>query len=151
MQSRLRKYYYRLLFPAGGVSVIVLGCRALGLINPLPLLHDIWLSAAVFILACIPSVAGPIMLRAVFAHRMREANRTPEEDFYRFQKRLIWMMLPAVYLASMTGLAELPRFFHAGILLSALYAAYYQYPSQRRIASDQRVFRVDHGLHACQN
>ena len=151
MQSRLKKYYYRSLLPAVGMIVVVLGGRAIQLISPVSLLHEKSWTAGLFVLTFVSAVAGPVVLRAVFAYRMRAARYTPSRDFYRFQKRLIQMTLPAVYLASIVCLAELPRFWQAGIILSALYAVYYQYPSERRIASDQRVFRVEYGIHTFEN
>ena len=151
MQARLKKYYYRSLLPAVGVIAVVLGGRALQVIGPVPLLHEKFWTAGVFVLTLVSAVAGPVALRAVFAHLMRGALYTPSKDFYRFQKCLIQMTLPAVYLISIVCLVELPRFWQAGIILSALYAVYYQYPSERRIASDQRVFRVEYGNHPCEN
>jgi hypothetical protein len=46
------------------------------------------------------------------------------------------------YLALPACLFELPKFHFTGTVLMALYAAYYYYPSKKRVDFDRRIFRV---------
>ena len=94
--------------------------------------------------AVVLAMAVPVFLRATFAHRVRSLRRVSGEDFYLLQRRQIGAALTATYLIPVVCLVELPAFYQAGIVLAALYAAYYQFPSARRIAFDRRIFRVDH-------
>jgi hypothetical protein len=146
MQTRLKKYYFCLLLPSIVIITALLTARALDLIEPLRLMHGQILARVIFILAIILSVAAPVLLRTLFAHRMRLSIRTPPDELYRLQQRLIGVALLSPYLILVTCLVDLPRFYHAGVVLSALYAGYYYYPSPRRIAFDQRIFRVSHGF-----
>ena len=146
MQNRLKKYYFYLLLPSIVIIAAILTARALDLIEPLRLMNGQVLARVIFILAIILSVAAPVFLRTLFAHRMRLAMRTPPDAFFRLQQRLIGVALLTPYLILVTCLVDFPRFYHAGVVLSALYAGYYYYPSPRRIAFDQRIFRVSHGF-----
>jgi hypothetical protein len=146
LQTRLKKYYFCLLLPPIVIVAAVLTARALDLIVPLHLAHGQVVARALFILAIILAVAAPVLLRTLFAHRMRRATRTPQAEWFRLQQRLIGVALLTPYLILVTCLVDLPRLYHAGVILSALYAGYYHYPSVRRITFDQRIFRVDHGF-----
>jgi len=146
MQNRLKKYYYCFLLPSIGIIAAILTARALDLIEPLRLIHGQVLARVIFILAIILSVAAPVVLRTLFAHRMRLSVGTPPDAFFRFQQRLIGAALLTPYLILVTCLVYLPRFYHAGVILAALYAGYYHYPSERRIAFDRRIFKVSHGF-----
>jgi hypothetical protein len=146
MQTRLKKFYYRLLLPPAVIIAATLTAQALDLIVPLHLAHGQVVARALFILAIILAVAAPVLLRTLFAHRMRLATRTPQAEWFRLQQRLIGVALLTPYLILIASLVDLPRFYHAGVILSALYAGYYYYPSPRRIAFDQRIFRVSHGF-----
>lgn len=77
---------------------------------------------------------------------MRFAKSTPSTELFRLQKWLIGATLLTTYLVPITCLVEVPRFYHAGVVLAALYAGYYGYPSTQRVAFDQRIFRVDHDI-----
>ncbi|MCB2149590.1 MAG: hypothetical protein KQI81_24125 [Deltaproteobacteria bacterium] len=146
MQTRLKKYYFCLLLPSMVIIAAILTARALDLIVPLRVIHGQVLARVIFILAIILSVAAPVFLRTLFAYRMRLSVSTPPDAFFRFQQRLIGAALLTPYLILVTCLVDFPRFYHAGVILSALYAGYYYYPSPRRIAFDQRIFRISHGF-----
>ncbi len=146
MQTRLKKYYFCLLLPSIVIIAAILTARALDLIEPLRLMHGQVLARVIFVLAIILSVAAPVLVRTLFAHRMRLSVGTAPDAFFRFQQRLIGAALLTPYLILVTCLVDIPRFYHAGVILSALYAGYYYYPSPRRIAFDQRIFRVSHGF-----
>lgn len=142
MQIRLRKFYFRILLPPVAGLAVLLALRAGHLIHPVDFDRGRQLAPGLFLLAVVLAVAAPVYLRASFAHRMRKARQTPSADFYRFQQRLIGISLTSAYLLPVAGLVQLPPFYQSGVVLAALYAIYYQYPSLRRMAFDRRLFRV---------
>ncbi|GAB6904911.1 conserved membrane hypothetical protein [Desulfosarcina cetonica] len=142
MQIRLRKFYFRILLPPVAGLAVLLALRAGHLIQPVDLDRGRQLAPWLFLLAIVLAVAAPVYLRASFAHRMRKAHQTPSSDFYGFQRRLIGISLASVYLLPVIGLVQLSQFYQSGVVLAALYAIYYQYPSLRRLAFDRRLFRV---------
>lgn len=145
MYNRLRKTYFILLAPA------VAGFAAACLLRPfsasvaLPEQGMAIVAPAVFILAAIFAVAGPVFYRAAFAHRQRGCTKVPLAALYRFERNLIAMALMTSYLALSGFVLQLPHFHLAATLLMALYGIYYYYPSQQRIAFDLKLFRTANG------
>lgn len=142
MASGLKTVYYRWLLPPLGCTAILLAARAGDWVEPMGVDLWRWLGPWLFLAAIVLAVAAPVALRTHFAHRMRKARHTPPVDFDRLQRRLIRFTLGAVYLVPIVCLVDLPVFYHAGVVLAALYAVYYQFPSDRRIDFDRRIFRV---------
>ena len=95
-----------------------------------------------FILGGIFSLAAPIFYRTLFAHKMRRQKSTPLAVWLKFERNLILIALVTPYLALAAHLLSLPRFYLAGTILMGLYAIYYFYPSQKRMAFEKQIFRV---------
>ena len=146
MRIRLKRYYCRWLLPCAATVAALVIAGHLHLIHSLRLDVAHRLAPLLFVAAVVLAVAVPVFLRASFAHRVRTLRRVSGEDFYLLQRRQIGTALTATYLIPVACLVELPAFYQAGIVLAALYAAYYQFPSARRIAFDRRIFRVDHAV-----
>jgi hypothetical protein len=142
MMQQLKLSYQRQLLPSLVIAAGVLIARA-----ALPAGVSAWTEAPttgpwLFTLAVFFAAATPVFLRTLFAHRMRGRTRVSEVDFIRFQRQVIRWSLITPYLACAACLLALPQFYFTGIVLATLYAVYYTYPSQRRIGSERRLFRV---------
>jgi hypothetical protein len=141
MQDRLKKIYFIFLIPAI-VGFLAVGiCRQVkpGITVPDPLMAVI--APAIFILAAVFAIAGPILYRSFFAHRQRKRVKVPPLVLYQFERNLTGLALVVPYLAMVGYFLQLPRFHLAATFLMALYAIYYYYPSQKRIAFDRKIFR----------
>ena len=101
------------------------------------------IARSTFILAALLAVAGPIFYRSLFAHRQRNHSSVSQEVLFKFERNLTCMVLIVPYLAVIAYVLELPRFYNAATILLALYAIYYYYPSQKRIAFDSKIFRAN--------
>ncbi len=97
---------------------------------------------ASFILAAVFAVALPLWQRARFVHRVRGRKGVPMDEFLRFERGQFALALCAVYPALVGYLLDVSRFHFAGSFLLALYAAYYHFPSRRRVDVELRLFRV---------
>jgi hypothetical protein len=139
--SNLKRSYYRQLLPALGAIALAAGVRAFGLLDAATV-NSRLLGVALFVLAIALAAALPVFIRAAFAHRVRLKSRVEEASFLGFQLRLMRTALLSTYLVPAGLLIDLPGFHQTGIFLAALYAVYYQYPSERRIGFDRRIFRV---------
>ncbi|MDD9301912.1 MAG: hypothetical protein HUK40_06000 [Desulfobacter sp.] len=104
-------------------------------------LDPIWHSL-LFIGAALAGIAGPIFIRTLFAHRVKDATRVNPKAFMAFQKRLILVAGITPYFALVALACDLPQFYSGAIVLMALYALYYHFPSRKRIEFDQKIFRV---------
>jgi hypothetical protein len=152
MHARLKNIYFMLAAPAAAGFIAVAVVRQM---QPLPVLPDplaAVVAPAIFILAAVFAVAGPILIRTLFAHGRRDARRISRAELFAFERRTILAAMPATYLALAAYALQLPRFHLAGTLLMALYAVYYAYPSIRRVTLDERIYRAaaDAGAHRIQ-
>jgi len=138
-----KQAFYRRLLPALVVLAAAAAARGWGVVVPLSPTAARTAGIVLFAGAVLFAVGLPVWIRAAFANRVRMQHRVGETDFTGFQSRLITAALVAPYLAAAAVALPLDAFYQAGTVLAALYAVYYQYPSQRRIAFDRRLFRVD--------
>lgn len=97
---------------------------------------------AIFILAAVFAIAGPIFYRSLFSHRHCHLVKVSLLVLYQFERNLIGMALVTPYLALVGYVLQLPSFHLAGTLLMALYAVYYYYPFEERIRFDGKLFRT---------
>jgi hypothetical protein len=142
MMADLKQAYYRRLLPALVALAAAAAIRGLGSAVNLSPVAAKSIGAVLFAGAVIAAVGLPIWIRAVFANRVRMQHSVDEENFNRFQRRLITAALTAPYLAAVALSFQLDAFYQGGAMLAALYGIYYHYPSQRRIAFDRRLFRA---------
>lgn len=138
----LRRLYFSLLLPAafGFPGIYVLERFKGALFTRPPYLEVV--APLVFTFSVVFAVALPAFYRAVFASQMAGRNHTPEGQWRRFERTLLWIAMVAPYMALAAQILRLPPFHCAGTAIMALYAAYYFYPSKRRIAFDKKIFRV---------
>jgi len=136
----LKRSYYRQLLPGLAAVVLAGTARAAGLQSATT--NARLLGVVFFVSAIALAAAVPVFVRAAFAHRVRLNRRVAEADFIQFQLRVMRTALLSVYLVPAGLLIELTGFHQTGIFLSALYAMYYHFPSDRRIGFDRRIFRV---------
>jgi len=73
---------------------------------------------------------------------MRKQKQVPAKEFLSFQRKILWISQITPYFAFAAVLCDFPRFFAVAIVLMALYAVYYYFPSQKRIDFDRKIFRV---------
>ncbi|WP_320040426.1 hypothetical protein [uncultured Desulfobacter sp.] len=104
-------------------------------------LPEIW-HAILFTGAAVTAIAGPVMIRVLFAHKVRQKSRVSQALFLTFQRRLIMVSGITPYLALAAVWNKFSEFHACGIILMALYAVYYYFPSQKRIVHDIKMFRV---------
>jgi hypothetical protein len=142
MEKTLRKTYLTLLLPViAGFIFVYLGRVSHLLDSPRTAFMPL-LASAIFIVAAVCAVAVPVFMRALFAHRLREAHRASAEQLLTLERNILRVALVAPYMGLAGFFFAIPKFHLAGTFLAALYALYYHYPSRRRIAFDKRIFRV---------
>ena len=142
MTNELRKTYFKLLAPVILALGIIGFAKLLGLLKINETKVQTALVPSVFILAVIFAVALPVLLRCLFAHKVRYHISIPEFELIKFERSLIYVITVTPYLALIACLFKFPLFHLAGTVLMSLYALYYYYPSEKRIQFDKRIFRV---------
>jgi hypothetical protein len=138
----LRQRYVWLLLPAAAGIVSIAALRSfLAVALPVPQLPAA-LSAAVFVVSVCTALALPILYRTLFANRQRGRSHTPQADWLKFERGLLYIAMATPYLAMAAQILALQRLHLAGTLIMSFYAVYYYYPSKRRLYYDRRMFRV---------
>lgn len=141
MTAPLKKLFAIMLAPAlVGIAGVWL-LRRLGVFAPGHPAGAAW-APVLFILSVVTAGAAPILVRTLFAHRMRHQRHISEDQFFRFQRFQILVAAATPYLALAAYVLAVPGFYLAGTVLAMLYALYYHYPSDRRLVFDRRIFRV---------
>lgn len=143
MVNALRKTYFILLVPAILGLVLIYLAKALSLISVGHTDTLKFLGPLIFVASVSSAVAVPIFFRTLFAHKVRDKKYVPQDDLIKFERHLISISLATPYLMIPALLFEIPRFYFGGTFLMALYAAYYFYPSERRIQFERRIFRAE--------
>jgi hypothetical protein len=142
MSKELKKIYLILLLPPILGFTLAGGVKAYDLIE---FNSDKFIQIAgpfIFILCIALAIAFPIFYRAFFAHKNRDIISVSDKKLLKFERNLINVVMMTPYLALLSYSFDLPRFYTASAILMGLYAVYYFYPSEKRIAFERRIFRV---------
>ncbi|WP_155318753.1 hypothetical protein [Desulfosarcina alkanivorans] len=141
MTTTMQKRFTLMLAPALVGLAGVWCSRMLGLFGPIRPAGDRW-APVLFVLSVVSAAAAPILIRTLFAHRMRHRHHVSEAAFLRFQRLQLLVVMATPYLALAAYILAVPRFYLAGTGLAMLYALYYHFPTARRLVFDRRIFRV---------
>ena len=142
MSRELRKAYLTLLLPCILGFTLAGGAKAYDFIE-IGSVNFIQIAGPLIFILCIAlAIAFPIFYRALFAHKNRDVMSVSDQKFLKFERTLVNVVMITPYLALLSYLFELPRFYTGSAILRGLYAVYYFYPSKKRIAFERRIFRV---------
>jgi hypothetical protein len=143
MPNELKQLYTALFLPvvAGFIMVYLLDGAGLLLFDSAAYCRI--LAPSLFITAALFSLGLPILYRSYVAHKLRGHKLISWPEFIRFERHLICIALVTPYLALMALAFKVPGFHFAGIVLMALYAGYYFYPSQKRLLFEKQIFRIN--------
>lgn len=142
--SSLKRLYWLITGPAMLIFACLLVVRCFNGLGPdsvILQLPEIW-HAVLFTSAAFTAIAGPVLLRVMFAHRESQQTRVEKLRFEMLQRRLIIVSCITPYTALAAVCCGLSEFHAGGIILMALYGVYYHFPSKKRINHDIKLFRV---------
>jgi ABC-type spermidine/putrescine transport system permease subunit I len=143
MNQHLRKYFFKIVIPPNILLLIFETYKEFYVPeNQVLYTAPRALSAAVFVLCATMAFGLPLLYRSYFAHNHKEKTSITPHVFMKFQKNLLLLSLSAVYFAVIGYSINMAGFFKYGCVLFALYAGYYYYPSDRRLHSEKRIFRI---------
>lgn len=93
-------------------------------------------------LAAIIGIAFPMFFRSFFVFRVRDKKEITMDVFIRFEKILIIFSLITPYFLVLSLAFDLKNKANIFITILALYAAYYYYPSVRKMKFEMKTFRI---------
>lgn len=140
MVTQLKRWYLCMVSPAAVGLIIAATAKEMGMLQ----LGDIStiVQQFLFVLAAVTALAAPLLMRTLFANSLKDSSGVGGPKFLRFQQRLMGVAMLTPWWALFAMVFEFQKFYASSIILMALYAVYYYFPSQRRIAFDRRIFRV---------
>lgn len=138
--NQLFRHYLKNLVPAGAIFAGWAIYKNMAGI-PEPIAPEI-MGPAVFVAALVAALALPILARTRFVKAVADRKHVAPEPFLAFQKALLTMCLASAYIAAVGYVCTIGLFHFGGAFLAALYAAYYYFPSEERVAHEMRLFRV---------
>lgn len=143
LRKTLFRRYLVMLVPAAALFGIWAACRMAGLVHPLDQRYTQVIGPAIFIAAIVLAVALPLLYRVRFVKSVSGRENVATDEFLPFQTNLMSLALLASYAAAAGYMAGVSTFHFSGAFLAGLYAAYYYFPSQKRMAQEMRLFRVN--------
>jgi len=143
MQPKLRMVYMAMVAPAVALFAALYVVKKLGLADTAAIraAHPT-LGMGIFFLGAMFGLALPLLLRTLFVYNHRTAQRIEEEELYDFERQLLLVSLVSPYFAVLAAFFEIRTVYFTMTVLSAFYALYYFYPSERRVSYERKIFRV---------
>ncbi len=99
-------------------------------------------SLIVISLAGIFGIALPIFYRSYFVYKIRDKKQIQPDAFIRFERVLLSTALLTPYFLIVSLLINMTEPANLLIALFALYAAYYYYPSGKKVRFEMKIFRI---------
>lgn len=93
-------------------------------------------------LAAIVGIAFPMFFRSFFVYKIRDKKEITLDIFIRFEKILMTFSLITPYFLVFSIAFDITNKANIFITILALYAAYYYFPSARKIKFEMKVFRI---------
>lgn len=141
MQKELQQIYLKMISPGVFLLFILFGLYffeydtvyfSIGRIGSFSIL----LASVLF------SFIIPMWFRISFIQKMKHKKETPSELFLKFQKMYLQISSPSFYLMILGYIAGIEQKIMVIIILSALYALYFYYPSEKKIEREKKIFKV---------
>jgi hypothetical protein len=142
MIDKLRRTYLTLMVPAIVGFAAYFMAKAYDLVDFGPTKFQGIIAPLLFVLSVVFAIGLPILFRTLFANSVRQKKSVSEADLLKFERSFLYIALVTPYIALAGYMLELSRFHLGGTVIMALYAAYYYFPSQKRIQFERRIFRV---------
>ena len=141
MEKEIQAYYFKVIIPA------VLCCLIIFFLERMKI--DVFLGeiskAGTFLLiflVALFSIVAPLWLRIFFIRKVKGQNEVSGEQFIKFEKTFILLAELSLYVVLIAYVFKVPKMQMLFIALFGFYAAYYYFPSLKRINHEKKLFRV---------
>jgi hypothetical protein len=141
MQQEIRAYYFKLILPA------VVCCFLLFILERLNIsvfLGEVSKAGTVLliVLSAFFSIVLPLWFRIFFIRRVRGQQEVSVEQFIKFEKTFLLIAELSLYIVLIAYVFKVPRAQMLFIALFGFYAAYYYFPSAKRLDHEKKLFRI---------
>ena len=141
MHQQLRAHYFKLILPA---VVCCLFLFILERLNMNVFLGEVSKAGTVFliVLSAFFSVVFPLWLKIFFIRKVRGQTEVSVEQFLKFEKTFLLVAELSLYIILIAYVFKVPKPQMLFIALFGFYAAYYYFPSVKRIDHEKKLFRI---------
>jgi len=133
-----KKYFLHLVFAA----ILIIGADTYKYLSNLDASVDQTFMIVIATLAGITAFAAPVFYRSYFIHKIKDKKEITLEQFVLFERKLISIALMTPYFIIVSILLNLNQTTNILITLFALYAAYFYFPSEKKVRFEMKVFRI---------
>jgi len=89
------------------------------------------------------AIALPVFYRSYFIYGLKNKKQISNERFMNFEKKILNIALTAPYFLVFSLLMNLSENTNILITLFSLYAAYYYFPSDKKVKFEMKLFRIN--------
>ena len=141
MEKEIQSYYFKVILPA------VVCCLSIFILESMQI--DVFLGQSskvgtflLILLAALFSIVGPLWFRIFFIRKVKGQHEVFVEQFMKFEKTFILIAELSLYVVLIAYVFRVPKTQMVFIALFGFYAAYYYFPSFKRINHEKKLFRV---------
>jgi len=88
------------------------------------------------------AVGLPVFYRSLFVNKVKNLKDVPIADFINYEKTTIMIALVTPYVLAFSLILNLKETYISFLSFFSIYAAYYYYPSGRKIKFEKKIFRI---------
>jgi hypothetical protein len=142
IKNELRQIYFNLIIPLPVIIALIYIGQVTGILSQGGFQSSRIVSVTVLVLVSAFSLGMPVLYRTIFVTKIKNRKSITIKEFLKFEKNLLLIVLVSPYFTIIALLINLPKFFFVAVILIAIYAVYYYYPSDKRIKFEKKLFRI---------
>ena len=142
MQKKLLRHYLIINLP-GIAAFIILYILVKFHVNIFFPVQQGWVQVIMMIASGLFAVVLPLWYRILFVNRMKGKANTGKPRFMQFERDFLALASVSVYILVAGFILALPRIPLSVMVLFVIYALYFYFPSEKRIRSEKKMFRVE--------
>ncbi len=142
ISATLKKVYYKQILIA---ATLILAAYLLNYFDITGFTLNISEKTVSIVIASLTGVFGvalPVFYRSYFVYDLKNQKEISNDLFLGFEKKILNIALTAPYFLVFSLLLNLPETTHILITLFSLYAAYYYFPSEKKVKFEMKMFRI---------
>ncbi len=141
MQKKLLKLYLQLFIPFVLLVVVFSLVEYYGTYLGFFNINKIGRTALI-IFTAFTGIIFPIWNRLLLVKKMRDTKEISNARFFEFEQLQIIVPLTTLYFVLFGHFMQVPKVQEFVIAIFGFYAAYYSFPSEKRIKLDKKIFRI---------
>ena len=142
MQKALLRHYLTINLPgiSAFILIYILGKFNFAIFFPM---NQGWIPVFMMIAEALFAVVLPLWYRILFVNKSKGKKHVDKDALMQFEKRFLNLASISVYILIAGYLLALPRIPISVMILFVLYALYFYFPSEKRIRSEKKIFRIN--------